>query len=485
MVSLRKCGYPQNTDPGGKLQNTSRERQRGECRDRPNELLGQLLGRLALCNVLIALSISSTVGAATPPSSVPAFVGHAAPTCDGENGYQAAFGGRRTFLWRPDWLARTKARLTTDSRLKPPYDALIARADNALAGPRYSVIDKRTTPPSGDKHDYMSIGPYWWPDPEHPEGPYIRHDGEVNPGRNTDDFDSTRFDRMSSAVEALGLAYYFTHDARYARKAAELLRTWFLDPATRMNPNAQFAQGVPGRTTGRAEGVLDTFRLLRVIESVGLLAPSKTLTDADQGGLEQWFSHYIDWMTSSPTGKQEQAAGNNHGLWFDRQVMEFALFAHRRDVAKAVLAASPGSRVDRQIQPDGKLPEELSRTRALHYTVFALEALAGSAEIGRCFGVDLWRYQSPDGRGMRQAIDFLASYVGREKEFPYTELHPEETHDTFALLRLAAWAYDDHSLSEKAETLSGGNATDLVQLLIPPQRNASRGPAVSHNSPGR
>jgi hypothetical protein len=115
----------------------------------------------ALCSALIALGISSSVDAATPPSSIPTFARGAAPVCDGENGYQAAFDGRRTFLWRPDWLARTKALLVRDSTLKPAYAALIVRADNAFTGPHYSVIDKRMTPPSGDKHDYMSIGPYW------------------------------------------------------------------------------------------------------------------------------------------------------------------------------------------------------------------------------------------------------------------------------------------------------------------------------------
>jgi hypothetical protein len=422
-----------------------------------------------LSSGLIALSISSSVDAATPSSSIPAFASGAVRTCDGANGYEAAFDGRRTFLWRPDWLARTKALLTHDPSLEPAYAVLIARADNALTGPRYTVIDKRMTPPSGDKHDYMSIGPYWWPDPFHPGGPYIRRDGQVNPGRDTESFDTTRIGQMSADVEALGLAYYFTDDPRYARKAAELLRTWFLDPATRMNPNAQFAQGVPGRTTGRAEGVLDTFRLLRVVESIGLLAPAKTLSDAEQRGLEQWFAHYVDWMTGSPTGKEERAARNNHGLWFDYQLMDFALFAHRPDVAAAVLA-SLSLRVNQQIQPDGKLPAELSRTRALHYTAFALEALAGSAELGRCFGVDLWRYQSPDGRGMRKAIDFLASYVGREKDFPYAEPHPEDTGETFALLRRAEWAYDDRALADRTETLSTRNATDVVQLLIPPRR---------------
>ena len=34
---------------------------------------------------------------------------------------------------------------------------------------------------SGGKHDYFSEGDYWWPDPQHPDGPYIQRDGLSNP----------------------------------------------------------------------------------------------------------------------------------------------------------------------------------------------------------------------------------------------------------------------------------------------------------------
>ena len=40
-------------------------------------------------------------------------------------------------------------------------------AKTALALKPMSVMDKAITPPSGDKHDYMSQAPYWWPDPIH------------------------------------------------------------------------------------------------------------------------------------------------------------------------------------------------------------------------------------------------------------------------------------------------------------------------------
>ena len=66
-----------------------------------------------------------------------------------------------------------------DPTVMPAFEALTAQADKMLGEGPYSVMDKQQTPPSGDKHDYMSVGPYWWPDPSKPDGlPYIRKDGE-------------------------------------------------------------------------------------------------------------------------------------------------------------------------------------------------------------------------------------------------------------------------------------------------------------------
>ncbi len=406
--------------------------------------------------VAVLASLLATSAAVAAPSS-------ATPVCRASEGYAADFGGRRTFRWKPQWLAAAKA-----DRNAPAYRSLIARADKALAGPVYSVVDKTRTPPSGDKHDYISMGPYWWPDPAQPNGePYIRKDGEVNPERATNAFDAGRMDELAGAVEALSLAYYFTDDPKYATKAAQLLRVWFLDPATRMNPAMTYAQGVPGRTPGRAEGVLDTYRLLRVIESIGLLAPSRALSAADQKGLERWFGDYAQWMQTAPTGKEERAAKNNHGIWFDYQLATFALFARAPDLAKTVIAAAGPGRIDPQVQPDGKLPEELARTKALHYSYFALEPLVGMAELGPCVGADLWNYKGPKGQGIRVAYDYLAQFVGNEAAFPYKDFKPEEaTREALPLYDVAAWAYADPKLAEKADEIAAKIPAPQSRLTI-------------------
>lgn len=389
--------------------------------------------------------------------------------CKGSDGAAASFGGRRVFRWSPEGLAYAKAH-PTDPAIAPAYAAVIKRADAAMAGPTYTVVDKTRTPPSGDKHDYISMGPYWWPDPTKPNGePYVRRDGEFNPERATNAFDVTDLDAMSAAVEALSLAYYFTDDARYAAKAARLLRVWFLDPATRMNPNTRYAQGVPGRTTGRAEGVLDTYRLLRVVEGVGLLAPSNALSDADQKGLERWFADYATWMRTDPNGREEQAAANNHGAWFDYQLAGFSLFARQDAVARQVVAEAGARRIATQVAPNGSLPLELTRTRALHYSYFALEALVGTAQFGRCVGLDLWSYRTADGRGLRAAFDFLAPYVGREASFPYPELKPDEaSSEAFPLFAAAAEAYGDKGLAAKSAALAERYPANLARLTSRP-----------------
>ena len=361
--------------------------------------------------------------------------------CHGVDGYQAAFGGRRTFFLKPGELGAIKARLATDPAVRAAYAELIRRADAALTHRPGSVMDKTTTPLSGDRHDYMSIAPYWWPDPSKPDGkPYLRRDGEINPARDTNEFDRTAIGRMSDDVTVLSLAYFYSGDKRYADKAAAMIRAWFLDPATAMNPNARFAQAVMGREDGRAEGVLDTNAFQPVIDAVGLIAPARALTPAEQGKLEAWFGHYVDWMLSSPTGKEENAATNNHGIWFDSQISQYALFARHPDVARAVVLAFPAKRIGPQFDPSGKLPAELTRTRSLHYSVFALMPAYDVAEMAGCLGYDLWNWRDAEGRGLRTATDFLASYRGRIKDWPYQEIRPEPG-ELDGLLTRAHWAW--------------------------------------------
>jgi hypothetical protein len=339
----------------------------------------------------------------------------------------------RVFILDAQQLVKTKERLA----------ALERDAAKALESGAFSVVTKDVTPPSGDKHDYMSQAPYFWPDPNRPNGlPYIRRDGERNPEIDKI-YDHRVMDQMVSAVETLALAYYFTGKEKYAAKAAALLRVFFLDAPTRMNPNLQFAQAIPGINTGRGIGLIETRGLTRVVDAIGLLAGSKAWTAADQKGMESWFAKFLQWMLESKNGRDEAAAKNNHGSFYDVQVVSFALFLNRRDLARSVLETAKTKRIATQIEPDGRQPLELARTKAWSYSVGNLDGLMLLARLGENVGVDLWNYRTADGRSIRKALEFLTPFALGEAKWNYQQLGEWQPQILFPLIRRASAHYKD------------------------------------------
>src|SRR5947209_6906505 len=203
----------------------------------------------------------------------------------------------RVFLLDAQRLSETRRSILSGNKsFDTALQKLEADARKALKSGTFSVINKEATPLSGDKHDYMSQAPYFWPDPKSPNGlPYIRRDGERNPEINKIT-DHRTMDQMVDAVETLALAYYFKNDEAYAAKAVQLLRAFFLEEKTRMNPNLQYAQFIPGVNTGRGIGLIETRGLTEVVDAIGLLSDSKALTEADRRGLMDWFTKFLNWM---------------------------------------------------------------------------------------------------------------------------------------------------------------------------------------------
>jgi hypothetical protein len=329
-------------------------------------------------------------------------------------------------------------------------------------------MDKTTTPPSGDKHDYISLATYWWPDPMNPTGPYIRLDGQSNPARLTNAFDEVALNTMAAVVTSLGLGYFFTDDEKYAERARLLLTTWFIDPATRMNPNLNFGQGVPGTSDGRKEGVIDTIDLARMLDAVELLRDSRAWTPSDNDAFSSWLSSMLDWLRTNTIAKQEEAATNNHGTWYDVQVGRYALFLGRMDVLGQIISVAAQRRITVQINPDGTQPLELARTKAFDYSLFNLRALFDLATLASEAGTDLFGWQSADGRSIRKALDFMTPYVDPTKPWPYPQITDYSRDDFVPLLRRAGIRYASPAYETLLDTYySALLPADHVQLLNP------------------
>ena len=377
--------------------------------------------------------------------SVPAAAQEGLPPagCEGEAGWAGA--GARTFLWRPAWLATTAKDAAVRARLQALARAAMRRAPDPVTG-------KGRAPPGGTAQDYWSIGPYWWPASD-PALPYVRRDGQVNPQRGGPGFDSRRLQRMAADVEVLALAAHILGDRAAADHAAAHLRAWFIDPQTRMNPDMRFAQGVPGHSEGRPEGIIDAVVLVPVVEAIGLLDASGALSAAEQAALERWFGAFAAWLETSPAGVAEAAKANNHGLHRDVLVAQFGLFARTGARWRAVINDFAAQRIDRQIAADGRLPEELTRTRSWHYTNYALLAAVRMASLAQCAGIDLWRHRGPQGQGIAAAVRLAAGVIGKEQSWPWPEqalADPQRLQaardQATQVARLAAWGLQDPQL---------------------------------------
>ncbi|HVW62806.1 MAG TPA: alginate lyase family protein [Puia sp.] len=353
-------------------------------------------------------------------------------------------------------LAKMKEDAASQNPDAVKYAAQIRQqADRLLDMQPVSVMFKLRTPPSGNKHDYMSQAPYFWYDSTKPNGlPYKNLDGQRNPEIYTVT-DRTYIGKLETASQTLALAWYFTGEEKYAAKAAQLLRRWFLEDSSRMNPHLEYGQSVPGLVEGRSYGIIETIALMGIADAAGLLEGSSSWTAADAAGVKSWYSQYLHWMLTSKKGNDEHHAKNNHGVWFLAQASDYALFTGDKDKAKE-LAEEGKARVENQIEPDGRMPQELRRTNSMHYSAYNLQAFFDLAKIGEQVGVDLWNYQNKSGSGIHTALDWLRPYVMDEKKWEYQEIVPYN-HKEFSKLLMEAWAaYKEPQYKQYALRLAGG-----------------------------
>lgn len=287
-----------------------------------------------------------------------------------------------------------------------------------------TITASRSPRSAGGEHDFFSEGDYWWPDPNNPDGPYIRRDGMTNP----DNFVEHRraLMRLSVQVPALVAAWKITSKRVYADKAAEHLRAWFIDEKTRMNPSLNYAQAIKGRFTGRGIGIIDTIHLVEAARAAEVLEQSNGIAPADLAGVKRWFTDYLQWMTTHRYGLDEREAKNNHGTCWVMQVAAYARLTGNNELLEYCRTRFRTVLVPNQIEKDGSFPQELRRTKPYGYSLFNLEAMTTIAQILSTPQDNLWAFETADGRGLKRAMEFMVPYIRDKKSFPKP---PDVMHD--------------------------------------------------------
>ena len=295
---------------------------------------------------------------------------------------------------------------------------IIKKAETALQMNPIHITDVIAPMSPGGNHDYYSNGDYWWPNPDTLDGlPYIQRDGETNP----ENFDAHRLlvRKLRTAVADLAMAYHLTKSEVYAKGAILLLKEFFLNPSTRMNPHLLYAQAIPGICTGRGIGLIDTLHLIDIPVAIKVLEQSPHLTKDILSGLKEWFTSYLTWMTTHEYGLEEMNAKNNHGVCWLVQVAVFARFANNHDLLHFCRERYKNVILPDQMAKDGSFPLELVRTKPYSYSIFVLDNMVTLCQVLSTEEENLWEFELEDKRSIKKGLEFLYPYLEDKSKWPY------------------------------------------------------------------
>ncbi|MEE3233200.1 MAG: alginate lyase family protein [Candidatus Latescibacterota bacterium] len=342
--------------------------------------------------------------------------------------------------------------------------SVLEMANAALISGPFSVKGKDVMPPNGNKNDYMSLDPYWWPDENKDHGlPYIFNGEKQNP--ECEQYDRPQLAAFTSAVDALCMGYYFTDYEDFAARAALLLRSWFVDEETKMNPNLTYAGFIPGRKQGSPSSIMESRALSWIPDHVGLLSNSEHWSPEDREFLGEWFISFVKWLIESPSGLDQRTEKGQNGTWYDVQVATMSLFTGRIDVARDAIDRC-FDRAEEQIDDSGAHHLELKHCDGIYTAANNLLGLFDMADLGRKLDMDLWSGSS--GHLLRSALDWFV------ENDVYNDKYSKNLHNGFqrnewvSIFRRAGLRWSEGSYEFILNELKGINVrAHRAQLLYP------------------
>ena len=331
-------------------------------------------------------------------------------------------------------------------------DKLRTDADALLERPNVTVLNSKLPRPSGDVHDYVSVAPYFWPNPDTPDGlPWVGRDGYVNP-----DTRGVHPGSIYMGVHTLALAAFYLGDNGYSRRASSMLYDWFINPETKTNPNAKYAQSVPGVAEGRGAGLIEFSDSPELFNGIGILECMGLIDEKLVEGIKEWYVEFANWMLTHELGIRIDASTDNHASWYSSNLLSIATFTDRPALAHKIITEAYWRRTKGAIRPDGSQPEELRRTKGMGYSFYNLQAMFIYSNIAERRGyTEHWGIDSERGVCiLKSAVDYLYPYVLDPKSFPYEELYPERQRPAMAKAMLTvAKRYPDEGYAERAKEL--------------------------------
>ena len=295
----------------------------------------------------------------------------------------------------------------------------LEKADSFLTELPVTVTFSHCERSAGGLHDFYSEGDYWWPDPKNPDGPYIQKDGQSNPGNFSDH--RLAMIRFSEITATLTSAWLLTGKQKYADQALAHFNAWFVDTTTRMNPHMLYAQAISGRFTGRGIGLIDAYHLVEAVQSVKVLEKKGGISANQSARIKNWFSEFLQWMTTHPYGIKEMNAENNHGTCWLVTASSMAVLTNNQPVIDMCTERFKNVLLPDQMADDGSFLREIKRTKPYGYSLFNIDAFCNAAQILSTPADNLWTYQTIKGQSLDKGMVFIFQYIKNKENWPFAK----------------------------------------------------------------
>lgn len=344
-----------------------------------------------------------------------------------------------------------------------PYAAaaLAERAEALAGGPLWTVTDTAFIPPGGRRNEYVHMAEYAWPDPRDPTRPWLLRDGQVNPDAPRIAADGRRLAGFSEAVRVLTLAASVMGADGCRAEAERLLRAWFLDPDTAMDPSLRFAVCLPGSDVPMDWGLARLHPLLAVLDAVTMLGDGDAMSDT-MPGIVEWSRRLLEWLLPSPLLRAELDRSNNHATHAIGLALGLAVFTD--DPRSFDLARRAGEIVRAQVDADGSQPAEVARSRSYYYSGFNALAMLRAAELAWCCGVDLFGADDAP----RRAVEALLPALVDPRRWPHPSVEPSDgrRHGDLLVRAAATWPGNERIARSLGESRICPGPASLVWLEV-------------------
>jgi len=275
--------------------------------------------------------------------------------------------------------------------------------------------------------------------------------------------------RFSKIVGSLASAYLLTGNEDYVKHAFVHINAWFTDSSTMMNPNLLYAQAIKGVATGRGIGIIDTIHLMEVAQGIICMQNASCVDKATLLAVKNWFSQYIQWLTTHKYGVDEMNAKNNHCTCWVMQVASFAKLTENKEILDFCRLRFKNVLLPNQMAEDGSFPLELARTKPYGYSLFNLDAMVAICQILSANDDNLWEYTVGEGLSMRKGIDFMYPYIKDKSAWTYAQdvMYWNDWPVAQPSLLFGAIAYNDESYFDLWKVLDHSPNVPEVERNLP------------------